>query len=80
MAISYNRLWKQLIAHGLSKTDMKHRASISTNVLAHWAKENRSLWKVWKKSVLPWTIILAILWNLSPIKNMKEKTHDYRRN
>ena len=26
MAISYNRLWKQLIDHGLSKTDMMHRA------------------------------------------------------
>ena len=34
MAISYNRLWKQLIDHGLSKTDMMHRAKISTNVLA----------------------------------------------
>lgn len=34
MAISYNRLWKQLIDHGWSKTDMMHRASISTNVLA----------------------------------------------
>lgn len=38
MAISYNRLWKQLIAHGLSKTDMMHRANISTNVLARLGK------------------------------------------
>lgn len=26
MAIGYNRLWKQLIAHGLSKTDMMPRS------------------------------------------------------
>ena len=33
MAISYNRLWKQLIDHGLM-----HRAKISTNVLARLSK------------------------------------------
>ena len=38
MAISYNRLWKQLIDHGWSKTDMMHRANISTNVLARLGK------------------------------------------
>ena len=38
MAISYNRLWKQLIDHDLSKTDMMHRANISTNVLARLGK------------------------------------------
>lgn len=38
MAISYNRLWKQLIDHGWSKTDMIHRANISTNVLARLSK------------------------------------------
>ena len=38
MAISYNWLWKQLIDHGLSKTDMMHRARISTNVLARLSK------------------------------------------
>ena len=38
MAISYNRLWKQLIDHGLNKTDMMHRAKISTNVLARLSK------------------------------------------
>lgn len=31
-------LWKQLIDHGLSKTDMMHRAKISTNVLARLSK------------------------------------------
>ncbi len=38
MAISYNRLWKRLIDHNLSKTDMMHRANISTNVLARLGK------------------------------------------
>ena len=38
MAISYNRLWKRLIDHDLSKTDMMHRAIISTNVLARLGK------------------------------------------
>ena len=38
MAISYNRLWKRLFDHDLSKTDMMHRANISTNVLARLGK------------------------------------------
>ena len=38
MAISYNRLWKRLIDHDLSKTDMMHRANIRTNVLARLGK------------------------------------------
>ena len=38
MAISYNRLWKRLIDHDLSKTDMMHRANISTNVPARLGK------------------------------------------
>lgn len=38
MAISYNLLWKRLIDHGLSKTDMMRRANISTNVLARLGK------------------------------------------
>lgn len=38
MAISYNRLWKRLIDLDLSKTDMMHRANISTNVLARLGK------------------------------------------
>ena len=38
MAISYNRLWKRLIDHDLSKTDMMRRAKISTYVLARLSK------------------------------------------
>lgn len=38
MAISYNLLCKKLIDLGLSKTDMMHRAKISTNVLARLSK------------------------------------------
>lgn len=38
ISINYNRLWKQLIDHGLSITDMMHRAKISTNVLTRLSK------------------------------------------
>lgn len=34
MAVSYNRLWKLLIDKGITKTEMRKRAGISTNVLA----------------------------------------------
>ena len=50
MAISYNRLWKRLIDHDLSKTDMMHRANISTNVLARLGRVHLFQWKAWKKS------------------------------
>ncbi len=38
MVISYNRLWKRLIDHDLSKTDLMRLANISTNVLARLGK------------------------------------------
>ena len=38
MAISYNRLWKRMIDHDLSKTAMTHRENISTNGLARLGK------------------------------------------
>ena len=34
MAVSYNRLWKLLIDKGITKTEMRKRAGISTGVLA----------------------------------------------
>lgn len=34
MAVNYNRLWKLLIDKGITKTEMRKRAGISTNVLA----------------------------------------------
>ena len=34
MSISYNRLWKLLIDKGMTKTDMRKEAGISTNILA----------------------------------------------
>ena len=34
MAVSYNRLWKLLIDKGMTKTEMRKAAGISTNVLA----------------------------------------------
>lgn len=38
MAYSYNRLWKMLIDKGLTKTDMRLKAGISTNILARMGK------------------------------------------
>lgn len=38
MAVSYNRLWKLLIDKGMTKTDMRKAAGISTNVLAKMGK------------------------------------------
>ena len=38
MVISYNRLWKLLIDKGMTKTEMRKTAGISTNVLAKMGK------------------------------------------
>ena len=38
MAISYNRLWKLLIDKGITKTEMRKTAGISTSVLAKMGK------------------------------------------
>ena len=38
MAISYNKLWKLLIDKGMSKTDMRLKAGLSTNVIANMGK------------------------------------------
>ena len=38
MAVSYNRLWKVLIDKGITKTEMRKKAGISTSVLAKMGK------------------------------------------
>ena len=38
MAVSYNKLWKQMIDHNLNKTQLKERAQISTNAVAKLGK------------------------------------------
>ena len=38
MAISYNRLWKLLIDRGMTKTQLRERANISTVTLAKLGK------------------------------------------
>ena len=38
MAVSYNRLWKLLIDKGMTKTEMRKAAGISTNVLTKMGK------------------------------------------
>lgn len=38
MIYNYNPLWKLLIDKGLTKTDMRKKANISTNILAKMGK------------------------------------------
>lgn len=38
MAVSYNKLWKLLIDKGITKTEMRKQAGLSTNVLAKMGK------------------------------------------
>ena len=38
MVVSYNRLWKLLIDKGITKTEMRKKAGISTSVLAKMGK------------------------------------------
>ena len=38
MAISYNRLWKLLIDRGMTKTQLREKANISTVTLAKMGK------------------------------------------
>lgn len=38
MIYSYNRLWKRLIDKGMTKTEMRQQAGISTNILAKMGK------------------------------------------
>lgn len=39
MIYSYNRLWKMLIDKGMTKTEMRKLAGISTNILAKMGKD-----------------------------------------
>ena len=44
MMVNYNRLWKLLIDKGITKTEMRKLAGISTNILAKLGKnENVSM-------------------------------------
>ena len=38
MSVSYNKLWKLLIDKGLSKTELRKLAGVSTNVIARMGK------------------------------------------
>lgn len=38
MTFSYNKLWKMLIDKGMTKTEMRVQAGISTNILAKMGK------------------------------------------
>lgn len=49
MAVSYNRLWKLLIDKGITKTEMRKKAGISTSVLAKWARMKPYQWTRWRE-------------------------------
>lgn len=38
MEISYNKLWKLLIDHGMNKTQLREKAHLSTNAIAKLGK------------------------------------------
>ena len=38
MTYSYNRLWKLLIDKGMTKTELKDRAKVTTNIIAKMGK------------------------------------------
>ena len=39
MSISYSKLWKILIDRKMTKTDLRNRAGLTTNVIANMGKE-----------------------------------------
>lgn len=70
MAVSYNRLWKLLIDKGMTKTDMRIAAGISTSVLANMGKnENVSLETLTRIA----TVLECGLDDILEIKNDVEK-------
>jgi len=50
MAISYNKLWKLLIDMNMTKTDLRKKAGLTTNVIAKMGKNQsvqlESLYKI----------------------------------
>ena len=50
MAISYNKLWKLLIDKGMTKTELRKAAGLTTNVIAKMGKQEsvqlESLYKI----------------------------------
>ena len=52
MAICYNKLWKLLIDKGMTKTELRKKAGLTTNVLANLGKNEsvqvEALYKICK--------------------------------
>ena len=60
MKYSYNKLWKILINRHMTKTQMRIKAGISTNILAKWEKMNSLQWTVLQRLLLPCNVGLMI--------------------
>lgn len=58
MAISYNRLWKLLIDKGMTKTELRKAAGLTTNVIAKMGKQEsvqlEALYKICHVWDAPW--------------------------
>ncbi len=72
MSVSYNNLWKLLIDRGITKTEMRKMAGLSTNVLAKMGKNKTVSMETLTK--------IAIVLNCSfddiiEIKNDKRETN-----
>jgi len=61
MAMSYNRLWKQMIDKNLIKKDLREIAGLSTNVIAKMGKGRDVSTEILRKYVSFWTVKLRIL-------------------
>ena len=70
MAVSYNRLWKLLIDKGMTKTEMRKAAGISTNVLAKMGKNETVSMDTLAKIV---TALQCRLDDIAEIQNDAEK-------
>ena len=62
MTLSYNKLWKLLIDKGMTKTEMRLKADISTTTLAKLGKMRPYLWKSCLKFVRFLIVTWATLW------------------
>lgn len=71
MQVSYNKLWKLLIDHGMRKIDLKTQAGISSTSLAKLSKNENVSMDVLKK------ICTALRCNIGDIMDMiPEDCHD----
>ena len=76
MDISYKKLWKLLIDQGLSRTEMRKKAGISTVVLAKLGRDENVSMDVLKKICAAMDCNIGDIMDLTPsMKNEAEGPH-----